>query len=482
MSKDNKSEIKLKRFSGTNEEIELLRGYFIRPEIEFCDMTIGAKYIWRDEFKIDYAIIKGSLVIKESCPDYDDYFYYPLGGDVVGAIESIERHCQSTGLPLNFCCIDNKAAAYFSARYPFARVYNDRNWSDYIYDAEKFKTYSGKKYGGQRNHVNKFKKLYPDFAFKVVDESDFPAIREFLNEFERGEDFSMWSKKEEERKVYDYILNFKKLGNVGGLITVGGKVVAISFGERMGDTLVVHIEKGLKNYEGVYPVMANEFAKAFATDGVKYVNREEDCGDMGLRVSKLQYNPVEIKEKNFVIVGTLFDKIAPPVSLCTPRLTITDIFESDSADYFRLYTDGEINAFYGYDYREDYSGELLPPPTYFMDFMRSLKAKKEEYSLAVRVNGVMAGEIVIYNFDYFAGVEIGFRFFKQYRGKGYALESVRAVMDYLAGLNTRCIKCRAFKQNVPSVRLIERLGFEKCGENEEQYFYRYFPPVKKNNA
>ena len=81
-----------------------------------------------------------------------------------------------------------------------------------------------------------------------MDENDFPAIKEFLNEFERGEDFSMWSKKEEEEKVYDYILNFRKLGNVGGLIYVGGKVIAVSFGERVGDTLVVHVEKGLKTY------------------------------------------------------------------------------------------------------------------------------------------------------------------------------------------------------------------------------------------
>lgn len=459
-----------KRFTGSDEDIELLKGFFVKPEIQFCDMSIGAKYIWRDEFIIDYAIVNGTLIIKESSPDYKDFFYCPAGANAEEGLSLIEQYCRKTGQPLTYCCIDNKTAAKFISRYPFAEVYNDRNWSDYIYDAEKFKTYSGKKYGGQRNHVNKFKKLYPDYTFKQVDESDFPAIKEFLNEFERGEDFSMWSKKEEEEKVYDYILNFRKLGNVGGLIYVGGKVIAVSFGERVGDTLVVHVEKGLKTYEGVYPLMASEFARAFAVNGVKYINREEDCGDMGLRISKLQYNPIEVKEKNFVKVNTLFDKIVPPVLVSTERLTVTDIREEDRQDYFTLYTDGEINRFYGYDYREDFKGGS-PSPEYFMQFMRGLKQKREEYSLAVRKDGKMVGEIVVYNFDFFAGAEIGFRFFEKARGKGFAFESVSAVMEYLAGLKAKKITCRAFKENAPSVRLIEKLGFKQVSENKDMRFY-----------
>ena len=459
--------LKFKRFNGDISEIS---EYFKNPQIEFCDISVGAKYIWRDEFLIDYCISDDTLIIKESCPDYNDYFYYPMGKNVENALFLIERYCIDRGLPLTFCCIDNKTAALLSERYPFSRVYNDRNWSDYIYDAEKFKTYSGKKLSGQRNHVNKFRKNNPDYKFKAVDESDFPRIREFLAEFERGEDFSMWSAQEEEKKVYDYILNFRKLGNVGGLIETDGKVVAISFGERVNDTLIVHVEKGLKSYEGVYPTMASEFAKAFATDGVKFINREEDCGDMGLRISKLQYHPVEVKEKNFVRIYTLFDKIVPPVHIKTARLVVTDITENFKNEYFALYTDAEINRYYGYDYREDFKGDA-PDPDYFMDFMKKLKARREEYSLAVTSDGKMIGEIVFYNFDFYGGAETGFRFFKEQRGKGYAFESVSAAAEYLFSLKARVIRCRAFKENAPSVKLIEKLGFTKTGESETQYFY-----------
>lgn len=459
------------KFKKLGKDVYAVKNYLLNPPAEFCDMSLGAKYIWRDEFVIDYAFCGDSTVIKESCPDYKDRFYYPDGTAPEKALSAIEEYCKKTGTLLSFCCIDNSLAAFLTKRYPFTIVYNDRNWSDYIYDAEKFRTYSGKKFGGQRNHVNKFKKLYPDYTFKVYESSDYPAADAFLTEFERGEDFSMWTAKEEDEKLRDYFLNAEKLGQCGGMIFVGNKVVALSFGEVVNETLIVHVEKGLKNYEGVYPTMANEFAKAFATDKVKYINREEDCGDEGLRVSKLQYNPIEIREKNFVEVKTLFDKIAPPVLIATERLTITDIREEDAEAYYNLYTDEEINRFYGYDYHEDYKSEGAPEKDYFMDFMKSLKAKKEEYSFAVRLDNKMIGEIVFYNFGYFADAEIGFRFFKEYRGKGYATESVSAALDYLKGIKAKRVLARAFKENAPSVRLIEKSGFTKIRETEQQYFY-----------
>ena len=458
-------------FKPLGKDVYIIKDYLANPPAEFCDMALGTKYIWRDEFVIDYAFCGDSAVIKESCPDYKNRFYFPNGTDFERALTAIENYCKSTGTPLFFCCIDNALASYLTARYPFTEVTNDRNWSDYIYDAEKFRTYSGKKFGGQRNHVNKFKKLYPDYKFKVYEPSDYPAAEAFLTEFERGEDFSMWSAREEDEKLRDYFLHAKELNQLGGMIIEGGKVIALSFGEIVKKTLIVHVEKGLKSYEGVYPTMANEFAKAFAAEGVKFINREEDCGDTGLRISKLQYNPIEIKEKNSVEVKTLFDKISAPVFIKTERLALTDITEEDAESYYSLYTDEEINKFYGYDYREDYKGDGAPEKDYFIGFMKGLKEKKEEYSVAVRLNGKMIGEIVFYNFGYFAEAEIGFRFFKEYRGFGYAKESVFAAIEYLKSIKAKTVKCRAFKKNLPSVRLIEKTGFTKVSETENQFFY-----------
>lgn len=45
-------------------------------------------------------------------------------------------------------------------------------------------------------------------------------------------------------------------------------------------------------------MLSNTFLKTYATcDDIKFVNREEDCGDEGLRRSKLSYHPIALPPK-----------------------------------------------------------------------------------------------------------------------------------------------------------------------------------------
>ena len=287
-------------FKRLNKNVKDLEPYLSQSEISFCDISMGVKYMWRENFVIDYAIIDETLIMKETCLDYEEAFYFPMGKNVEGALVIIEEYCKKRFKPLQFCCIDNKTAGLLCERYHDARVYNDRAWSDYIYLAESFKSYSGKKLSGQRNHVNKFKKQYPNYKTHIIDANFRERIVEFLQEFERGTDFSVWSEAQEQRKVLDLVDNLDALNNFGLALEVDGKIVGFSVGEIVNDTLIVHIEKALKSYSGVYPTLAQEFARAFASEGVKFINREEDCGDMGLRISKLQYHPIEIRHKYFL--------------------------------------------------------------------------------------------------------------------------------------------------------------------------------------
>ncbi len=458
-------------FKRLDKNVKLIKDYLLGADARFCDLSLGVKYMWRDDFICEYAFYNKTLIIKESTPDYNDAFYFPIGDDVAGGIEQIENYAKTKNIPLKFCCLDNAQAGALCQRYFCVRVFNDRDWSDYIYDAEKFKTYSGKKLSGQRNHVNKFKKLYPQYKFKAIEKSDFVRIKEFLDEFNSRAEFLRWSEAVEQQKVFDLVENMFELDQVGGLIEVDGKVVAFSIGERIKDTLIVHIEKALTSHAGVYPTMAQEFAKAFANNGIKFINREEDCGDVGLRISKLQYQPLEVKEKNFVQVSTLFDKICSPVLIKTQRLTVTEINQNDKDDYQRIYLDQELNKWWGYDYKEDLL-DNEPTADYFFGFQNALKQKKEEFSFAVRLDGKMIGELVLHNFDYFGGVEMGFRFFKEYHGNGYAIESALALKEYAVFvMGAKKIKSRCVKENVRSKNLIEKLGLIQKTQDQTHFYF-----------
>lgn len=169
--------------------------------------------------------------------------------------------------------------------------------------------------------------------------------------------------------------------------------------------------------------------------------------------------------------STLFDIIIPPVTIKTERLTITEIAKDDKENYAKLYLDDQLNKWWGYDYREDL-GENVPTPDYFFEFQNLLKKKKEEYSLAVKKDGVMIGELVLHNFDENGGIEMGFRFFKDCQGKGYAVESATALKEYVFNtLGATTLKSRCFKENFPSKKLIERIGLVQTHESQTHYFF-----------
>ena len=46
----------------------------------------------------------------------------------------------------------------------------------------------------------------------------------------------------------------------------------------------------------------SEYAKLYAGEGVRFINREEDLGDPGMRRSKENYHPAELLEKYLVCV------------------------------------------------------------------------------------------------------------------------------------------------------------------------------------
>ena len=461
-------------FLPLDDKALILKKYFEKSEISFCDLSVGVRFMWRDDYKVDYAVNGDTLYLKETTKDYKDYFYYPIsldGKDDKDSIKTLEEYCKKSGTPLNFCCIDNQAVAQLSTIYPFIEVSNDRDWNDYIYEAEKFKTFSGKKYSGQRNHVNKFKKSYPDYSVKVIEKKDFSKIFDMLDEFEKEQDFSLWSAESERKKIKEFVEKSLELEQVGIVVYLNGKAIGFSIGERVKDTLIVHVEKALKKYEGIYPFIAQEFAKAFADDKVKFLNREEDCGDNGLRISKLQYRPIEIKQKNFVKVKKLSDTFVFPNAELGGGLSFSEITISDADDYAEIYLDKALNDTWGYDYREDL-GANEPTPQYFYEFQKSLKDKREEFSLALRLNGKMIGELVYHNFDFVGGVEIGFRVKKDFQRNGYASRGVEFLINYaFENLKAKKVNAKCYKRNTPSFNLLKKIGFSQVNQDQTYYYF-----------
>ena len=110
----------------------------------------------------------------------------------------------------------------------------------------------------------------------------------------------------EREQLIEQFDNWEAYSQLGGMLISEGRVVGISVGEIVGDTLIIHTEKADTSFDGAYPMLVNCFAREFAADDkCLYINREEDCGIEGLRISKRSYHPIEIIKKYAVIIKEL---------------------------------------------------------------------------------------------------------------------------------------------------------------------------------
>lgn len=186
------------------------------------------------------------------------------------------------------------------ANYPHAKfnITAERNNFDYVYLAHDLINLSGRKFHGKKNHLNAFRKEYPDAVYQPITEEIIPQCREQLNlwyeNHKRADDPFICYEQAAIHEIFDHFDKFKLKG---GAILIGGKVAAFTFGERLNsDTAVIHVEKADSNVRGIYVAINQSFVANEWSD-MTFVNREEDMGIDGLRQAKESYRPIKLIEK-----------------------------------------------------------------------------------------------------------------------------------------------------------------------------------------
>lgn len=283
------------------QHIDLLRPYLQLCESRICDCTVGCTFMWRDLVKTYFAIEDDTLYIRADDFEGNTAFGCPLGGDLKKGIENILEYCRVNNIQPRICMVPEHILEEVK-EYTGGTVTTDRAWYDYLYEAEDIKNLAGRKFSGQRNHINKFMKEHESFTFEVICEDNIEEAKEFLQIFIDADGGGIINLTEGNIRALEVLNNFSQYGMVGGLLKTEGKIIGLSIGEILGDTLFVHVEKSLREVQGAYPLLVREFAKCFVSDGVNFINREEDDGNEGLRTSKLSYHPVKLLEKYLVTV------------------------------------------------------------------------------------------------------------------------------------------------------------------------------------
>ena len=297
----------------TIHDKETIESYTMWGSGQNCDLSFANIIIWRFLYNTQYAIVDDYLVFRFYAGHHLAYMMpiarpKPNGEGVlrvepceecdINVIKAIREDSIAMGHPLlilgvsNYMCdiIDSHMPDMFNAK-------PERDYADYIYTREKLVRLSGKKLQGKRNHINKFKSLYPQYVYRPLTPDLIPHCVELERKWRMAQG-SPDGATEELRAMTCAFDNWDNLQLMGGTIWVDETLVAFTFGAPINHcTFDVCVEKADTSYEGAYAIINQEFASHLPEDYF-YINREEDMGDDGLRQAKLSYKPDILLVKN----------------------------------------------------------------------------------------------------------------------------------------------------------------------------------------
>lgn len=456
----------------TKQDGAKLRKYYQNCQYGLCEYSVGTKLMWRTIWKYAWAEIAGCLVVR--CEDGDRWIFdYPVPGpegDEDAALDAIEAYCLENGAVPVISVVPECKAARLLARYPYVRVSDIRTWRDYVYYREDLQLFAGRRYSGQRNHIKKFRSQWPDAEFRRLTAADAEAIEQFWQgyaaEFPKGNNAKARDELELSKKMLRMV---NKPWFLAGGMFDGDKLVALSLAEKCGDTLIIHIEKALYSYTGVYPTLVQAFAAAFG-DGCQWINREDDAADRGLRTSKLQYGPARLAPKYcFEPQNELLRHVSAIPELKTERLTLSALTEADIPAYNALVLDGERNRWWGYDDVGGLGGPVEERS--FFDVAQRDFESRQAVNFAVRLDGKLIGEAVLYRFDCRGSAELGCRIDSAYAGNGYGTEAFAAAADWaLYKVHLTRVVAKCFKENQASYRMLSSC-MRRSGEDETFFHF-----------
>ncbi|MDR0249259.1 MAG: phosphatidylglycerol lysyltransferase domain-containing protein [Oscillospiraceae bacterium] len=288
----------------TPDDAPTVKAYLSHCAHRLSDITMGTLFMWRDYLHTQIAAQGGSLFIKIAPPDITGYLHYiPLSRDFPAAVRAAAEDMRKAGEEPRFSTVSREQLAALRGVLNIKRAVTSRNWHDYLYDAPSLAAMAGRKYAGQRNHIHKFEKACPLARFVPYSTEYDGALRRFTERFYAKNPTQDATAEEERRKLMDMLHDLERFSLFASLLVDGEEIAALAVGEILGDTLFVHTEKADTSYPGAYQTVVRRFAQAHAGEGVLYINREEDLGIEGLRVSKQSYHPLRLLEKYTVTVA-----------------------------------------------------------------------------------------------------------------------------------------------------------------------------------
>lgn len=268
-----------------------------------ADTIFTNLYIWRSYYRPRWAEAHGCICLV-AAPEGEEPFGLPPvgGGDELAAIDFTLKHLREmTDKPVFKRMPERLAQKIEEAGRPYI-CEHDRDNDDYVYLRQQLCSLSGRKMHSKKNHYNYFVGHY---QFECL-----PVTRDLVPELLNVQDSWLATKEEknipsnqlqhEVESVHELLRHFEELNQIGLAIRIDGRIMGFTMGELMSpDTMLVHLEKADYEIRGLFVALSSHFCRQMP-DEVVYINREQDLGLPGLRLSKESLKPDHMRRKYIV--------------------------------------------------------------------------------------------------------------------------------------------------------------------------------------
>ncbi len=258
------------------------------PQQPTSDYAFANVWGWAEHYGLEWAFSEGIAWVRQTRPEH--VYWAPLGPwDNYAWTE-----CPIIRTAGKFTRIPQYLAELWHGAFRDNIVMDScKDHWDYVYDLRELVQLKGNKFHKKKNLLKQFIKKY-EFEYQAMGPECVEEVLEMQAEWLKWfEDQNPSPALVAENKAITRVLQYwDQIGTLmGGAIRIKGKVVAYTVAEPIGiDSVVIHFEKGNTFYKGIYQAINQMFLEHEASS-IKFVNREQDLGDEGLRKAKMSYHP-----------------------------------------------------------------------------------------------------------------------------------------------------------------------------------------------
>lgn len=260
------------------------------------EYAFGTLFLWGGVYGSRYCLFRDFLLLSWG---RDRLLYnFPVGkGDRKEVLEAMIEDAKERNIPFRMWGMTSSQCSEMEQALPGKFEFTpDRDGADYIYRSTDLIQLAGRKYHSKRNHLSKFARAY-SFVYEDLGSDNLEECMQIAREWGTQNGVPQTATAGELSALERAIQYFQELELSGGLIRIEGKPVAFTMGEELNPKVfLLHFEKALGGYDGLYAAINHEFASRRLA-GYEYVNREEDMGIEGLRRAKLSYYPAILLDR-----------------------------------------------------------------------------------------------------------------------------------------------------------------------------------------